>query len=151
LEVCVAIVSEEEKSVGSTEGMERSRLSSPYYQAWLDGNNADVLAAEKLVIEKDFEKLADLSEFSCMKMHAMAMASQPGLLYWKGTTVELMHEIRSLRSTGTPVFFTVDAGPQVKAICAPGYGAKVADALSKVNGVKGVIRCGLGNGAHASN
>ncbi len=150
LEVCVVIVSEQEKTIGSTEGMERSRKTSPYYQAWLEGNDADVLNAEQLVLKQDFDKLADLSEFSCMKMHAMAMASQPGLLYWKGATVDLMHEVRALRASGLPVFFTVDAGPQVKAVCAPGYGDKVAEALGGIAGVKGIIRCGLGSGARAS-
>lgn len=150
LEVCVVIVSEQEKTIGSTEGMELSRQTSPFYQSWLEGNDEDVKTAEKLVRDKDFEKLADLSEFSCLKMHAMAMASQPGLLYWKGLTLTLMHEIRALRASGLPVFFTVDAGPQVKAICAPGYGDKVAECLSSLDGVKGLIRCGLGRAAKAS-
>ncbi|WP_239923692.1 diphosphomevalonate decarboxylase [Agaribacterium haliotis] len=147
LEVCVAIVSEDEKKIGSTEGMERSRLSSPYYQAWLSGNDVDVVQAEKLVLARDFEQLAELSEFSCLKMHAMAMASRPGLLYWSGATVDAMHCVRELRAGGVPVFFTNDAGPQLKAICAPGYGAKVADALAELHGVKRVLRCALGPGA----
>jgi len=150
LEICVAVVSEKEKDIGSTEGMELSRKTSPYYQAWLEGNDEDVRQAEKLVIAKDFEKLADLSEFSCLKMHAMAMASQPGLLYWQATSVALMHAVRELRASGIPVFFTIDAGPQIKAICGPGYGDKVAAALSNVSGVKHVIQCGLGQGASAA-
>ena len=150
LEICVAIVSEEEKTIGSTEGMERSRLTSPYYGPWLDGNDTDVAEAEQMVLNRDFDKLAELSEFSCLKMHAMAMASQPGLVYWRGATVELIHEIRALRAAGTPVFFTVDAGPQVKAICAPGFGDRVAEALGSVTGVKGILRCGLGQGARTT-
>lgn len=150
LEVCVGIISEEEKAIGSTEGMERSRLTSPYYSAWLEGNDRDIVDAETCVMEKDFEKLAELSEFSCMKMHAMAMGSQPGLLYWRGATVEAIHCIRSLRQSGIPVFFTIDAGPQIKAICGPGYGKQVAEALADVVGVKRVIRCGLGGDVRSS-
>ena len=146
LEVCVGIISEEEKAVGSTEGMERSRLTSPYYDEWILGNNQDVERAERFVRARDFEQLAEISEFSCLKMHALAMASRPGLLYWKGPTVDAMHCIRAMRSQGTPVFFTIDAGPQIKAICAPGYGAQVAEALSELGGVQKVIRCGLGAG-----
>lgn len=150
LEVCVGIISEEEKAIGSTEGMERSRLTSPYYQAWLDGNNHDIANAERAVLDKDFEKLADLSEFSCLKMHAMAMGSQPGLLYWRGATVDAMHEIRNMRGKGIPVFFTIDAGPQIKAICAPGFGEQVAKVLANLPGIKRVIRCGLGGDASVS-
>lgn len=150
LDVCVGIVSEKEKSIGSTEGMERSRLTSPFYEAWLAGNDEDVASAERMVLTRDFDKLAALSEFSCLKMHAMAMASQPGLLYWAGATVEAMHCIRALRCSGVPVFFTIDAGPQIKAICGPGAGQRVADALAGVPGIRRVIRCGLGAGARIS-
>jgi len=147
LEICVGIISDSEKDIGSTEGMERSRLSSPYYDAWLAGNDQDIAEAEKLVLNRDFEQLAELSEFSCLKMHALALASRPGLIYWSGATVNAMHRIRGLRAQGTPVFFTVDAGPQIKAICAPGHAATVAEALQDIPGVLRVIRCGLGHGA----
>ena len=125
-----------------------SRLSSPYYQAWLDGNNQDIDLAETHVLQHDFEALAELSEFSCLKMHAMAMASRPGLLYWRGASLECMHAVRELRASGLPVFFTLDAGPQVKAICAPGYVEQVASQLSHIPGVQRVLRCGLGGDAH---
>ncbi len=147
LEVCVAVVSDREKPVGSTEGMELSRHTSPYYAPWLEGNNRDIEDAERHVRARDFEALAELSEFSCLKMHAMAMASRPGLLYWHGTTVTAMHEIRAMRAEGIPVFFTIDAGPQVKAICAPGYGDQVAARLEGLPGVQSILRCGLGEGA----
>jgi len=150
LEVCVGVVSEKEKAIGSTEGMERSRLTSPYYDAWLAGNDQDIIDAEVMVRARDFAKLAEISEFSCLKMHALAMASQPGMLYWAGATVDAMHRIRALRSEGVPVFFTIDAGPQIKAICEPGYGDQVAQALADVHGVQRVIRCGLGPGVRAS-
>jgi diphosphomevalonate decarboxylase len=146
LEVCVAVVAEHEKHIGSTEGMEHSRLTSPYYEQWLAGNNADVEEAEKWVLSRDFDALASLSEHSCLKMHALAMASNPGLLYWHGASVDAMHCVRALRKQGSPVFFTIDAGPQLKAICAPGYGEKVAKTLLEIPGVKRVIRCGLGKG-----
>lgn len=150
LEVCVGIVSEQEKAIGSTEGMERSRLTSPYYPSWLDGNHQDVVDAEHAVLDRDFDKLAELSEFSCFKMHAMAMASRPGLLYWQGATVEAIHCIRSLRATGVPVFFTIDAGPQIKAICGPGAGQKVGAALATIPGIKRVLNCGLGGDVRVS-
>ena len=149
LEVCVAIVSEEEKAIGSTEGMESSRRSSPYYNAWVSGNNADIALAERAVAQRDFSQLAELSEFSCLKMHALALASNPGLIYWAAPTLAGIHVVRSLRKTGVPVFFTIDAGPQLKAVCLPGHGDTVAGALQAISGVKKVLRCGLGAGAHA--
>ena len=53
-------------------------------------------------------------------MHAAAISARPPLVYWNGATVECFQAVQRLRATGVPVFFTIDAGPQVKAVCAPG-------------------------------
>ena len=52
-----------------------------------------------------------------------------------------------LRAQGAGVFFTVDAGPQVKAICLPEAAARVAGARGGLPGVTRVPRCALGEGA----
>lgn len=147
LRVVVAVTSEKKKSVGSTEGMTRTAETSPYQSAWVGGQEHDLAEARAAVAARDFERLAAAAEFSCLKMHALAMAAQPGLLYWNGATVEGMHRVRALRAAGVPVFFTVDAGPQLKAICLPEAAATVADALVELPGVLRIIECGLGGGA----
>ena len=58
-----------------------------------------------------------------------------------------MHRVRGLRAGGVPVFFTIDAGPQLKAISLPGYSAQIADALRNVPGVLQVMTSRLGDGA----
>ncbi|MDN5872842.1 MAG: diphosphomevalonate decarboxylase [Sinobacteraceae bacterium] len=148
LRVVVAVTSEAKKTVGSTEGMTRTAQTSPYQSAWIDGQEADLTEARAAVVAHDFERLAAVSEFSCLKMHGLAMAAQSGLLYWNGATVEGVHRVRALRAAGVPVFFTIDAGPQLKAVCLPQAEQQVAAALGEIPGVLEVIRCGLGPGAH---
>ena len=82
-------------------------------------------------------------------MHAVMMSARPGLVYWNGTTVECIRRVRELRSDGVPVFFTVDAGPQVKAVCVPDAFDRVAAELDAIEGVQQVIASGLGKGARA--
>ncbi|HUA81696.1 MAG TPA: diphosphomevalonate decarboxylase [Dyella sp.] len=149
LRVAVAITSTAAKQVGSTEGMRRTAETSPYQSAWIDTQEADLSVARDAIRGRDFDALARISEYSCLKMHALALAAQPGLLYWNGATVECMHRVRSLRQQGVPVFFTVDAGPQLKAVCAPSVIEQVKAALRDVPGVLEVLDTGLGEGAHA--
>jgi len=99
------------------------------------------------VAERSFADLADIAEASCLAMHAVAMAARPGLVYWNSTTVECLQLVRRLRRDGVDVFFTIDAGPQLKAVCAPGASDGVAAALAEVPGVAEIFRCGLGAGA----
>ncbi|MEO7131741.1 MAG: diphosphomevalonate decarboxylase [Dermatophilaceae bacterium] len=148
LAVVVAVTSNEAKDISSGVGMERSRTTSPFYPAWVETTPADLDLARRAVATRDFAALAEVSEHSCLKMHATMLSSSPGLLYWSGATVDCLHRIRHLRERdGVAAFFTVDAGPQVKAVCLPEDAARVADALREVPGVQSVLTAGLGQGA----
>jgi diphosphomevalonate decarboxylase len=147
LEVVIAVTSTREKAVGSTEGMARTAETSPYYEAWVRTSEDDLAAARSAIAARDFDALADVSVHSCLKMHALALAARPGILYWNGATVAALHAIDALRRAGAGVFYTVDAGPQVKAVCVPADAEAVTAALRAVPGVERVLRTGLGAGA----
>ncbi|MDH3638825.1 MAG: diphosphomevalonate decarboxylase [Gammaproteobacteria bacterium] len=147
LEVTIAVTSKQPKALGSTDGMNLTARTSDYYDAWVGTARGDLHAARRAVAERDFDSLARVSERSCLKMHGLMLSADPGLIYWNGVTVECIREIRALRHAGVPVFFTIDAGPQVKAISLPGAAAQVRDALRTVPGVLDVMHSGLGQGA----
>ena len=147
LEVVIAVSDRGQKSVGSTEGMQRTAQTSPFYAAWVSNQPGDLAMARTAIATRDFEALADVSEASALAMHGLAMSARPGLLYFNATTMACLHRVRRLRAGGVPVFFTVDAGPQVKAICAPEAAEAVAAALGDVPGVTDILRAGLGGGA----
>lgn len=147
LEVVVAVTDRARKEVSSRDGMNRTMATSPYYQAWVDTVGGDLELARAAITRRDFEALAAVAESSALKMHASALASSPGLLYWKPATLACLHTVRELRAGGTPVFFTIDAGPQVKAICLPGASARLAEALGAIPGVVDVLKTALGAGA----
>jgi diphosphomevalonate decarboxylase len=146
LTVLVAITATGEKAVGSGRGMTRSADSSPYYAAWVDSHPPDLDAARAAIAARDFARLAQVAEASCLKMHAAAMSAEPPLLYWNGATVDCLRRIRQLRDQGVPVFFTIDAGPQVKAVCLPEAEGAVRAALEVEPGVREIIATGLGPG-----
>jgi diphosphomevalonate decarboxylase len=147
LRVVVAVTATGPKAVGSTEGMALTERTSPYYPAWVASSPADLSEARTAVERRDFEALAAVSESSCLKMHGVMMAAGPGLIYWNAATVECIRTIRGLRASGVPVFFTVDAGPQVKAVCLPDAFDQVRRELASVPGVAEVLASGLGDGA----
>ncbi|GAB2546802.1 diphosphomevalonate decarboxylase [Rhodanobacter koreensis] len=149
LRVAVAITSTANKEIGSSEGMRRTAQSSPFQASWIATQEADLTMARNAILARDFDTLALVSEHSCLKMHALALATQPGLLYWNGATVECMHRVRALRREGVPVFFTVDAGPQLKAVCTAQAIEQVKAVLREVPGVLDVLDSGLGAGARS--
>lgn len=148
LTVVIAITTQQAKAVGSGEGMERSRRTSPFHANWIASVDDDLAAARSAVMAHDFEALAEVGEHSCLKMHADMLSSRPPLMYWSAATMACMQRIRELRGRdGLGVFFTVDAGPQVKAVCLPQDAPRVAAALAEVPGVECTMVSGLGAGA----
>lgn len=147
LEVVVAITTRAAKAISSRIGMEASQHTSPYYAAWLKTVPVDLDAARTAIAARDFAHLARVAEASCMAMHAVMLATRPALIYWNGATVECLQCIRALQAEGVGVFFTIDAGPQVKAVCLPADAPRVAAALHDVAGVQQVMRSRLGAGA----
>ena len=147
LTVVVAITETGPKAVGSTEAMEISRRTSPFYSTWVDQQEADLETARAAVHDRDFGQLARVAEHSCLKMHSIMWASRPPLVYWNAATLRCLETVRSLQARDLGVFFTIDAGPQVKAVCLPGHAADVEAALRATPGVEAVLVSGLGEGA----
>lgn len=147
LSVVVAVTATEPKSVGSTEGMRHTARTSDYYRAWLATADADFEEARDAILGTDFVRLARIAEKSCLKMHGLMLSADPGLIYWNEASVACLHAIRALRGDGVDVFFTMDAGPQVKAVCTTRDRDRVAAALESITGVHRVLCSGLGDGA----
>ena len=135
------------KAVGSTEGMEASRRTSPFYAQWVDTSPDDYTTAADAIAARDFEALAEIAEHNCLKMHAVMQTTRPPLTYWNPATLACMAAVQELRAGGTPVFFTIDAGPQVKAICLPDAALEVEAALAAIDGVNSTTVCGMGEAA----
>lgn len=147
LSVVVAITSANAKPVGSGDAMIRSAKTSPFYASWVQQQPADLATARYAVINRDFEKLAAVSEHNCLKMHSVMWVTQPPIFYWNSATLFCMEAIRQLQKEGHAVFFTIDAGPQLKAVCLPQEAATVRAALEACTGVERTMQSGLGDGA----
>ena len=80
-------------------------------------------------------------------MHAAAIASRPGILYWQPATIAGLHAVRAMRAKGLPAWATIDAGPHVKVLTERGHADAVADAMKQVPGVTQVITSGVGGPA----
>ncbi|MEZ4271762.1 MAG: diphosphomevalonate decarboxylase [Myxococcota bacterium] len=144
LAVVVAVTNEKPKSVGSTRGMGETAASSPYYGAWVDSHAADMSEARQAIQNKDFERLARVTEYSCLKMHAsmFSLSPQPGLVYWEWqATVDVMQCGAGLSQSGRRGMFTIDAD-RTAAICllqVQAHSHRFAD----IPGVQRVIRTAL--------
>ena len=147
LRIIIAKTSSERKEISSSKGMKLTRETSPFYEPWVKEAQKDFDDCLSAIKNQDFEKLADLSEKSCLKMIGTMLSTSPSLIYWNPTTLACVHTIKKMRTAGKAVFFTTDAGPQIKAICTSESAEEVTKSLSNIVGPTNIIDCEIGGDA----
>lgn len=114
LRLGVVTVADEQKAVGSRAGMRRTTETSELYRSWPLQVEKDLRNIKEAIQNRDFELLGKTAESNALAMHATMLAAWPPLLYWKPETVLVFQKVWKMREAGVPVYFTIDAGPNVK-------------------------------------
>lgn len=115
-ELCVGllVLDEKEKAIGSRDAMQRTVTTSPLYSAWPAKVKLDMSSLKHAIMLKDFAQLGKTAESNAMTMHATMLSAWPPVCYSSAKTVTEMHKIWQLRQDGLPLYFTQDAGPNLK-------------------------------------
>ncbi len=121
----VAVVSSAAKSVSSEHGHTLA-ATSPLNGGRIECLPGALALVREAIAARDLGLLGPLIERDALAMHGVMMTGTPSLLYWQPGTLEVLHAVRRWRSVdGMPVYFTIDAGPNVHLIC----NAQDADAV----------------------
>jgi diphosphomevalonate decarboxylase len=146
----VALIDAGEKSISSREAMNRTARTSPLYAGWVASARAEFDAGLAAVEARDMRALAAAMERSTLRMHASAMGADPPVLYWKSASLAVVEVVRGLQADGVACGWTMDAGPNVKVLCARDSADQVRDAIQGVTGVSEALVCapGAGVGVH---
>ena len=137
----VIVLSEERKTIGSTEAMRATMRTSPLYPAWVEAGREDLRAALAAVRERDLPRLGKVVEANALGMHAAMIASRPSIMYWLPRTIEALHAVRAVREKGLPAWATIDAGPNVKVLTrGADAGAVVAALRDRLPGAAMTVR-----------
>lgn len=140
----VCILNDGLKPYPSSVAMNITQDESPYFNAWIREAQNDIEPMTKYVMDHNIENVGLLAQKNALKMHASLMAAN--MWYFEPKTLEIMNIVRELQKT-IPVYFTMDAGPNVKimtteehvnvlikhlrdvktVVCKPGKGIEVYD------------------------
>lgn len=114
LRVGLLMISTCEKPLSSRLAMERTIATSPLYASWPNKVETDLAVLKKALAERDFKTLGETAESNALTMHALMLSAWPPISYALPETIETMHRIWGLREAGKAVYFTQDAGPNLK-------------------------------------
>lgn len=115
-ELCVGLmlVNTNEKKISSREAMQRTIDTSTLYSLWPEKVNQDLIKVKLAIHEKDFSLLGKTAESNALTMHSMMLSAWPPISYCLPETIAAMQKIWELREQGAAIYFTQDAGPNLK-------------------------------------
>jgi len=125
LNIGLLVLNAGKKKIGSRAAMQRTVETSALYKSWPQQVAADLQTLRNAIHSKEFEQLGATAENNALAMHATMAAAKPAVLYWLPDSVAVMHRIWQLRTDGLPLYFTMDAGPNIKLIFTDEYRAEV--------------------------
>lgn len=102
------------KPLSSREAMQQTVRHSRLYETWPKQATQDLVRLKQAIQDKDFACFGGTAENNALAMHATMLSSWPPICYWLPETLAIMHRIWQLRADGLPLFFTEDAGPNLK-------------------------------------
>jgi diphosphomevalonate decarboxylase len=145
----VAVVSVAEKKVGSTEG-HAGASTSPFLPERMNAHPIRLHHVRRALIAKDLPGMGAELEAEALELHLIAMTSRPPVFYWTPEMVRVIQSVHQWRAEGLPVYFTLDAGPNVHLICEAKDAVQVELLARAVEGVQQVYVCAPGGGTRAS-
>ncbi len=114
LRVGLHLLSDQQKPLSSREAMQRTVQTSQLYTAWPEQVRKDMIILKQALISKDFATLGQVAEANALAMHATMMSAWPPIIYSQPETIAAMRQVWQLRQSGVEVYFTQDAGPNLK-------------------------------------
>ncbi len=115
-ELCVGLLllNEGEKPLASRAAMERTMETSLLYSAWPAKVEQDLPRLKQAIDHQDFQLLGETAESNALTMHALMLSAWPPISYALPQTLLSMQAVWRLRQAGVAVYFTQDAGPNLK-------------------------------------
>jgi len=114
LGVGLMMVSESEKSISSREAMQLTIETSELYKSWPQKVEHDLKTLKQAIQEKNFDLLGKTAESNALAMHATMLSAWPPVSYCFPETIAAMRRVWQARADGLSVYFTQDAGPNLK-------------------------------------
>lgn len=125
------VVSNQAKKISSRQGMSNTVATSPFYPAFVKSCEADIKAMKQAISNNDLNQVGAIAEANALKMHATTLGADPPFSYFLPETLHVIQVVKTLRQNGYLCYFTMDAGPNIKVICAGSQSRTIADQLKK--------------------
>ena len=128
----ILIISAEEKSVSSRAG-HALMDGNPFASARYEQANVRMERLADALKSGDLKTFGEITENEALTLHALMMTSTPSYLLMAPNSLIAINTLRRFRNdTGIPIYFTLDAGPNLHLLYPDEYGRQVDEFIRSV-------------------
>lgn len=124
------VISKDKKEISSRKAMEISKETSPLLEKFVIENEKRFSDAKIALKSNDFKLLGESMEISTKLMHEVMNSSTPSIDYLKEESRFCIKNIENLRKKGMNIYWTTDAGPNVKVLYLKEEKDKIIDSIN---------------------
>jgi diphosphomevalonate decarboxylase len=132
LRIGLLIINSAKKPIASREAMQKTIETSQLYREWPAKVDKHLKLLKQAIANKDFKLLGETAEANSEAMHAIMADTIPAINYSQPETVAAITKIKQLRSLGINIYFTQDAGPNLKLLFLAKDTEKIINTFSKL-------------------
>ncbi len=119
----ILIVSKDAKSISSSDG-HKIMTNHVFREPRISQAKKRLHFLLKALKEGNYNRFGEIVEKEALTLHGMMMTSTPAYILMEPNTIKIIQEIQNFRNmTGLPVYFSLDAGPNVHML----YPASIED------------------------
>lgn len=127
------------KAVSSRDAMRRTVATSPLHREWVAESRADLARMYPALRAGDMAAVGEIAERNALGMHATMETARPAVRYRTAASEAVLGHVRGLRADGVGAWATMDAGPNVKVLCASADAVRVARRMREATGARVVV------------
>ena len=125
----ILLVSRDEKSVSSRVGHSLMD-NNPFADVRYAQSKTNLYQLMNALKTGDLERFGEITENEALTLHALMMTSNPSFILMHPNTLILIEKIRAFRTTTKlPVYFTLDAGPNVHLLYPDNIASEIKEVL----------------------
>lgn len=146
LAMLLVLAHTEKKPISSTDAMNRTTATSPFFAAWEQIVSEQLEQMQAAIAAADIPIIGQIAESNAIRMHATMLGATPPVRYWSAQTMHLLEAAQNLRTQGLDVYATMDAGPNVKLLTRASQATRVAAEISRIVPSATILTSGFGPG-----
>lgn len=123
----------------TTDSIHEDIDTSPFFQSRIEISSDIIESMKRAILDDNVSRIGSLAEQDSLSLHAVTMTAKKGWILMKPETIQVIDEVKKLRSKGLKAWFSLDTGPSVFINTVPEDSMKISKRIRTELGLRTIV------------